>query len=391
MRLRSWWFHRQGLDSSLTGASAAQVLERSGWARSVGGVGPYLTLFARARIGRQAAEAALAAQEIHELPSARGCTYVLPRRDFALGLRVGRAFAGAEMKTAQKLGVGDQEIAALEQAVLKALAAGPKTPDEIRAAVGDATRSLGEEGKKKGLTTTLPVALGRLQVTGEIRRIPVDGRLDNQRYRYACWSPNPLAAARMTDAETMTALARLYFGWIGPATMAEFQWFSGLGVKAARDAVAPLGLEVAAGEVDRFILPEDARAWREWEPPSIPQYALVGGLDAMAAHRRDISALLDDADRDRRVSAGTSPVAGFYDLPHHAILDRGRLIGYWEYDPDAARIVAITFDGKVPPALAQAIERTEAFVRDELGDARAFSLDGAKSRGQRIAMLRRSG
>jgi len=45
--LQAWWSHRQGLDGSLAGKSSAEVLERTGWARSVGGVGPYLTLFAR--------------------------------------------------------------------------------------------------------------------------------------------------------------------------------------------------------------------------------------------------------------------------------------------------------------------------------------------------------
>jgi hypothetical protein len=54
--------------------SAAEVLEQAGWARSVGGVGPYLTLFARTGIGRQAADDAVARLEIHELPSARGYT-----------------------------------------------------------------------------------------------------------------------------------------------------------------------------------------------------------------------------------------------------------------------------------------------------------------------------
>ena len=40
----------------------------------------------------------------------------------------------------------------------------------IRNADGSATRSLGEAGKKKGLTTTLPLAFDRLQAEGEIRR-----------------------------------------------------------------------------------------------------------------------------------------------------------------------------------------------------------------------------
>src|SRR5271169_6066 len=37
-------------------------------------------------------------------------------------------------------------------------------------------------------------------------------------------------------------LARRYFRWIGPPTVSEFQWFSGLGVRAALAAVEPLGL-----------------------------------------------------------------------------------------------------------------------------------------------------
>src|SRR5689334_2902005 len=112
-KLRAWWSHRQGLDGALRGKRPAAVLEKSGWARSVGGVGPYLTLFARAGTSREAADAAAAALEIHELPSARGCTYVLPAKDFALGLKVGEAFAGGEMKVATKLGVTEKEIAKL--------------------------------------------------------------------------------------------------------------------------------------------------------------------------------------------------------------------------------------------------------------------------------------
>ena len=56
-------------------ASPASLLERVGWARTVGSVNPYLTLFARAGISRAAADKAASDHEIHELPSARGCTY----------------------------------------------------------------------------------------------------------------------------------------------------------------------------------------------------------------------------------------------------------------------------------------------------------------------------
>src|SRR3984885_5690707 len=91
-KLRAWYAHRQGLDGSLEGKSSAEILQRAGWARSVGGVSPYLTLFSRGGITRGQADADAARLLIYELPSARGCTYVLPASDFAIGLAAGRGF-----------------------------------------------------------------------------------------------------------------------------------------------------------------------------------------------------------------------------------------------------------------------------------------------------------
>ncbi|MGZ8456769.1 MAG: DNA glycosylase AlkZ-like family protein [Gemmatirosa sp.] len=391
-KLRAWWWHRQGLDGSLRGHAPADVLARSGWARSVGGAGPYLTLFARARTSRADAEAATAALQIHELPSARGCTYVLPADDFALGLAVGDGHRDAEMRTAEKLGVTRAEIDALCDAVLGALdGTRPLDPDAIRAATGDHSRSLGEAGKKKGLTTTLPIALGRLQARGEIRRVPVNGRLDQQRYAYVRWSPGPLASHTLSHEAALTELARRFFGWVGPATLGEFQWFSGLGVKATRDAVAPLGLVPADEGSDRLLLPDDVDAWRAFEAPESPQYALVSSLDAISAARRDVQLLLDATDRARSVlveQGKERPIGNLSDLPSHAILDRGRLIGLWEFDVDAGTIAWGTFDRRRDAALEAAVATTEAFVREDLGDARSFSLDSPRSRAPRVAALR---
>src|SRR5207248_8017828 len=65
-KLRAWWFCRQGLDGSLKGKRPADILERAGWARSVGGAGPYLTLFARGGVTQAATDAAAARMEIAE-------------------------------------------------------------------------------------------------------------------------------------------------------------------------------------------------------------------------------------------------------------------------------------------------------------------------------------
>lgn len=388
-KLRGWWAHRQGLDGSLAGASAPEVLERSGWARSVAGVGPYLTLFSRAGISRADADNAVARMKIHELPAARGCTYVVPESDFALALKVGQNFRQAEMNTAAKLGVTDKEIEQLGKAVVDALDQGPMSPDEIRAATGDASRSLGEEGKKKGMTTTLPLSLGKLQAEGVIRRVPINGRLDQQRYAYALWPQNPLDDFTLSTDEAMTELARRFFSWVGPATVAEFQWFAGLGVKTAKNAVEPLELVPAENGSDRLLLAEDLEEFRKFQPPTKPRYVLVSSLDSIHAHRRDVKGLLDEEDLERSIAGEKGPAAmgGMSDLPDHAIFDRGRLVGLWEFDPDAGEIVWNAFI-KPDKQLLEAIDHTAAYIRDQVGDARSFSLDSPKSRAPRLAAMR---
>ncbi len=390
-KLQAWWSHKQGLDGSLDGKPPADVLAASGWARSVGGSGPYLGLFARAGLSREAIDAAVAAVEIHELPSARGCTYVLPACDFALGLKAAQAFSGAEMKTAARLGVPDAEIDKLCEAVLVALKKGPLDPDQLKTAVGGAVRSLGAEGVKKGLTSTMPVALGRLQVTGDIRRVPSNGRLDQQRYRYALWDPNPLAKVRMSPDEVNVELARHYFRWIGPATQAHFQWFSGLGVKAARTAIEPLKLVPFDASSGMLMSAEDRETFEKFNAPKKPQYVLTAGLDGLALLRRDLPALLADEDREREVmdESGRKPMGGLADLPSHGIFDRGRLVGLWEYDPETSSLAWSSF-AKPDKVMKEAVARMEAFVRDQLGDARSFSLDSAKSRAPRVEALRKS-
>jgi len=389
-KLRAWWAHRQGLDGGLAKKSAAEALERAGWARSVGGVGPYLTLFSRAALTRENVDLGVANTEIHELPSARSCTYVLPASDFALGLKLAQSFPG-EMKTAEKLGVTPNEIDKLCDAVIHALEKGPLDPDGLRDATGKAVRNLGAEGKKKGLTTTLPVALGKLQASGDIRRIPVNGRLDQQRYKYTLWRPNPLRNFKLSIEEAYTELARRYFAWIGPARIAEFQWFSALGVKAAKAAVEPLQLEPLAAGDDRLMLPADRDKLEAFKPPKDPHYTLTSGIDSIMLLRADLKGLLDPKDMDRQVftEKGVQPLGALPFLPSHGILDRGRIVGLWEFDTATDSIAWISFVKK-DRAIEGAVQRTEEYVREQLGDARSFSLDSPKSRAPRVAALRKA-
>lgn len=387
-KLRAWWSTRQGLDGSLKGKSPEAVLKQSGWARSVGGVGPYLTLQARAGTSRAEADQAVKDLTIHELPSARGCTYVLPAEDFALGLKLGQN--DTDLKVAAKLGVTEKEIEKLCGAVLDALEGEALDPDGIREKVGDAARSLGEAGKKKGMSTTLPTALGRLQSAGEIRRVPVDGRLDQQRYKYTKWKVNPLEKFKLTLEEAQVELGRRFFRWIGPATAAEFQWFSALGVKAAKSVIDKLGLVPVEKDTDRLVTPEDRDAFAKFKISKDPMIVLVSSLDAMFAHRREVTLLTDPAHRKHALFGDGGEKTGFViDLPSHGILDRGQLVGLWEFDPDAGKIVWASF-GPRTKAIAAAVEVTETYLRDQVGDARSFSLDSPKSRAPRLEALRKT-
>ncbi|WP_340686068.1 crosslink repair DNA glycosylase YcaQ family protein [Amycolatopsis coloradensis] len=391
-KLRAWWAHRQGLDGTRRGSSAAAVLERTGWMRSVGGSAPYLGLFARAGLDRETVDADVARLAIHELPSARGCAYVLPSVDFELGLTVGAAAPAGELAAAEKyLGVTQAEIEQLCVTIADLLdgAGEPLAPAAIKDAAGPVVRNLGEAGRKRSTTTTLPLALGLLQARGDIRRVPVDGRLDQQRYGYVRWAPSPRGG--LSDMDTARKeLARRYFSWAAPASLKHFRWFSGFTATSAKKIAEQLELVPLDGT--DLLLPEEiADEFAAFTVPAEPSYALLAGIDGVHLLHRDLPRLLADADVERPVPGGRAgeTLGGQADPPSHVIVDRGRIAGLWEFDTETRKIVH-KFFGEEDTALRETIARTEEFVRDQLGDARSFSLDSPKSRASRVADLRLS-
>ena len=383
-RLRAWSWHKQGLDGSLAGCTSEQVFARAGWARSIGGANPYLTLFARAGIRREQVDADVLAHRILELPTVRGCTYVLGREDFAWALQLGRDSAEATFKVLGRLGVDRGEITLLEEQVLHTLAeAGvPLDPRQLKEELGDSVRNLGEEGKKKGASTTLPTVLGILQAQGRIRRVPANGRLDLQRYAYELWNlpPSPL-----DDEETRAELIRRYLGWTGGATFKQSQWFTAFTVAQSKAALAAAGaveVATAAGDI-LWMLPDDVDQLAAFQEPAGEQIQLLAGTDSLALLRRNAADLLAEEDRHTQALGSLALQA---DLPDHPIYDRGRIIGLWQYDPGSERIVPWLFH---PPtaAVTRRIAEVEEWIREDLGDFRAFSLDSPATRQKRTDAL----
>lgn len=387
--LRAWSWHRQGLDGSLASKGAAEVLDRVGWARSVGGANIYLTLFSRTGMPRADVDAAAAAREIHELPTARGCTYVLPSGDYAWGLQLGHASAEASVKVLERLGVERAEIEALAQDLLQVLRDARGTAEEaldpqgLKKVLGDKVRNLGGEGRKKGASTTLPAALGLLQADGRIRRVPVNGRLDQQRYSYVAWE---LERSGEDDEAVRARLLAKFLGWTGGATLGQVRWFTAFTVAQSKKALAATGaiqVPTAAGEV-LWMLPEDVNELAGFKAPEAEGIQLVSGSDSLVLLRRNSADLFDEA--GAKAVEGMSGSALAADLSDHPILDRGRIIGLWQYDPDNARVAWWTFEPASAAVLSR-IAQVERWITEDLGDFRSFSLDSPKSRAKNIARL----
>lgn len=384
-RLRAWAWHKQGLDGSLAGKTSEEVLDHAGWARSVGGANPYLTLFARAGISREQVDRDVKELRIHELPTARACTYVLGQADFAWGLQVGRDAAIAPFKVLARMGVERGEITLLEDEIEHALkeSSDPLDPRQLKDQLGDSVRSLGEEGKKKGAATTLPTALGLLQADGRIRRVPINGRLDQQRYAYTSWGLPP---SKIDDDAARRLLLERYLRWTGGATLKQSQWFTAFTVAQTKAALAGVGaveVPTANGDV-LWMLPDDVERLADFQEPGDEQIQLLAGTDSLVLHRRNSADMFAEEDKGKKVLDTTLALQA--DLPDHPVLDRGRIIGLWQYDPGKERIAAWTF-AKPTAAVSKRIAEVEAWIRDELGDFRSFSLDSPASRQLRIDAL----
>ena len=184
-RLRVWWAHKQGLLEPLDDSTPAGELARAGWARSVGGVGPYLALQARGRHSREAIDAAVAAREIHELPSARACTYVVPASDYALALTVAAAAGNGDMKAALKLGVTEKEVdASMRRRARRSQGRSRRPGRDPGGRRGQSAQSWAGRPEKGDVVHAAPRVGPAATHGAKSGRVPTNGRLDQQRYRY---------------------------------------------------------------------------------------------------------------------------------------------------------------------------------------------------------------
>ena len=387
-QLRAWWFRRQGLELHSSAKALLECLRQVGWLATAGSTGIYLSVRARmAGISRDVVDrAAMDGVDVIEIPGAHDRPAVLvPRDEAALALRLHWAtYAKHVAPLFARERYSEKALKAISSQVCRVLDEGPLSTADIRAAV---THPDGVE--------LLTGALIDLAVRGIVRRYPANGRLDSLKYMYELRHPDdrPNLDAQGNAASVTLKATRLFLQRHGPAAVDEIANWAGLTKSSIRKALVALRAErltVAGWTDDAWLLPEDVQGWKAFTAGD-NRAVFLPYRDPLISVRRPPSVL---AKRDTALVLNETlrPVAiqRVARLNHHAVIAGGELIGVWEYDAQAERVVTRVWnkDKALGARVAEAVTETERFVRQQLGDAKLSAVDPPARRARRIAFCR---
>lgn len=400
-KLRVHWMRAQGLIAPISG-TIEDVVAATGWVRTLGGVDVYLALRARVpNLTRAALDQAASEQRVMVLPSARSCIYLVPRAHAALALRLADDLSRKRTeRDLDRVSVGMPELQRVAEAVVTALSAGPMGTDALRKALPAGTvRSLGEAGKKAGISSTLPPAMRWLEFEGRVERTLEGGRLDSERYVWRLPAENPFVATPVSDdpAERHAQLAAIFFSQMGATTARDFAEWSGLSLKDAKAAVernpqlVPVSVD---GYAEDAYAPEASLA--DLTPVAEDHVVLLPSMDNLVSVHGGPRLLMDarfhslEVDAWGPTRAQTLGTAKF--LNHRPIIAGDRLVGFWDIDPDTREFVAkgfAPFPAPVKTAVEAEGERVRRFLLDELGHTKRFAaMDTVEDQRSRVAFIR---
>ncbi len=381
----------------------AAVLEETGFVRTLGGVDVYLAVRARvSRMRRADLDEVVAAGEAQIIPAVRGCMYLVPRRDVPLSLRVAEMLTRSrDEREHAKVGIRPGELEEIGAAVLQTLGErGPLTTDALRKALPEGTvRSLGDIGKKVGVSSPLPAAVRRLEFSGRVARAVESGRLDSERYLWRILERSPFDGVKLSDdpIDLYAGLARIFFHSAGLGTQKDFAAWAGIPQRDAKAAMERADvLPVAVDHLpDLFYLLHERRALLDSSWGTSQPIALLSFEDNLVALHGGPALLVDKAHHATPVpELATDKIVPLGEAKHmtlRSIMAEGKIAGFWEYDPDARTVVTAGFAGfsKATHArLDAAAEDVAHFLSEDLGHGRSFSLDTDDDLRARSAQVR---
>lgn len=283
----------------------------------------------------------------------------------------------------------------VRDAVLGIVDATVRTLDELRARLPPGTvGSLGEVGKKVGLSTASPTAIRFLEAQGLVLRLPASGHLQNERYVWRRTGVEDIVKELDDLRAAHVQVASHFFTVAGPATLGELSSFAGLARQKATVAIA--ALELVAFDVDGSAEPHLMhRAMSDELPEAAAETThLLGFIDPFVEYRSSVSRLVDDRHHAVELPQTNGKNAALRDLKalwHRSIHDAGEICGVWEFDPRSEQVVTACFeraDAGRKKRIAAAADRMTILLRDTLADARTFSLDTEEKLWRRASLVR---
>lgn len=398
-KAQAHWCNKQHIDGDLR--TPAEAIAQTGWLRTLGGIEAYLALRGRiADFVPADLDVALQSGDVQIVPAVRGCIYIVPRQDVPLAMQLAdRLYKKRALRDFDKAGCTEEEILALADTAVAALGDGPLSTLQLRKALPDgAARSLGERGKKVGLSSTLPSALRYAEFAGRVERRTVTGRADSERYVWQATTQHPLKTDRVSDDPIAQAalLADRFFRWAGPATRKEFAEWAGISQGEAKKGIAAAKLitvSVADYADEAFVHADEVDTLLAAQPAGVPRAALLPFEDNTVAFRR-IAFVTDPAVHGlevRRWGIGSQTVADCRWLFGRAVIVGDLLAGMWEWDPSKQRVDFAGFSGlndEIRRDLARQAEQIGGWIRDDFGHAKSVSIDSDKSLVKRSAFIR---
>ena len=346
-------------------------------------------------------EQAVKSGALRVVPAVRGCIYLVPEADVPLVMSLAADLSRPRTeRDLQKVGVEWAEVEGLAAQVLEALQDCALTTHALRRALPDeAVRSLGEVGKKVGLSSPLPVALRELEFRGAIERTPIDHRLDTESYEWRI--PEVAAAERHPPpadrSDRIRAIVERFLGFFGPVSVKEISTWVGIPQRDAKTALTDLDTVRVAVEdhaPEALLLAPDRPALEAAVPASqtftflpfednlLTVHGGPGPFTPPAYHGFGV---------ERWGSTKQAPLGETKHLGRRPLFRGEELVGFWDYDPDADEIVTGTFEPLAPKdrdRLQGACTDLGEFIRNELGHARSFSLDTEDGLRRRSAAIR---
>ncbi len=382
------------------GLEPEQTVEQTGFVRTLGGIDGYLALRARCNgLRRAQLDQAVARQELLVLPAVRGCMYLVPRKYRAIVLHFpDRLTRARHQRDEERAGIRPGEVERVGEAVLKVLAElGTATTDALRRALPpELVRSLGEAGKKAGVSSPLPPALRRLEWRGLIERVQLGDRLDTERYqwRLAQGVAEEIEQLPEDPVELAVPLGELFFRAAGLGTVPDFADWAGLGRRQAAEVVSrlPVSEVRVEGVAEPFFMLRDRQERLEdspadggyWIPFEDNLTALHGGPRLLADPRYH-HLLVPVWGSSKMTTLGEAR-----HLSYRTVVSEDGIAGFWEFEPDEG--VVWRLFSKPAAALAERLGREAEdlgrFISEELGHGRSYSLDTDEDLRRRARSIR---